>query len=147
MELIDFMSGIGGAFIGYHAVRLFGLACFRMGAAVREWRYQRPANRALREVDRAFDVALELRARLEKVEAKETTSAGARVAILEEQVNDLIEMSLGQISPSYSRLDTSRKFLQKYDESEKKRPTQLNQKVIPLSEVREWIEKARARKG
>lgn len=121
MEIVDLMSGIGGAFIGYHAVRLFGLACFRVGAAFREWRYRRPANAALRLADRAYDIALELRARLEKVEAKETTTAGARVVILEEQINDLIELALGQTSPNYSLAGASKNFRQKYDECQKKK--------------------------
>lgn len=121
IEMVDMMAGIGGAWVGYHAVRLFGVMCFRVGAALRvgaafrEWRYQRPANRAMRQADRAFDLALELDARLEKVEAKETTSVGARVAILEEQVEDLIEMQLAHVSPNYGLSDGMKKFRQKYD--------------------------------
>ena len=129
MEIVDLMSSIGGAFIGYHAVRLLGLACFRIGAAVREWRLGRPANVALRlakyamkEVDSNNDWITKRHAEFEvRLQAlEEAPHSAARIAILEEQVNDLINMQLGNVSPNYSLADASKRFLQKYDERKKK---------------------------
>jgi Tfp pilus assembly protein PilX len=120
MELIDLMAGVGGSFVGYHAVRLFGLLCFRMGAAVREWRYMRPANMALRRAEfaleraeYALDKAWDIDKRTHALE--NTQSPTARIAILEEQVNDLIELALAQTSPHHSLNNGVTGFLAKYD--------------------------------
>ena len=119
MEIVDFMSGIGGAFVGYHAVRLFGLLCFRMGAAVREWRYMRPANVALRRAEQALDKAWDIDKRTHALEKTEYPTA--RIAILEEQVNDLIDLSLAQTSGNHSLNKGVKAFLAKYDDKDDKK--------------------------
>jgi Tfp pilus assembly protein PilX len=126
MELIDLMAGVGGSFVGYHAVRLFGLLCFRMGAAVREWRYMRTSNVALRRAEfaleraeYALDKARDIDKRTHALE--NTQSPTARIAILEEQVSDLIDLSLAQTSPNHPLGEGVRAFLAKYDDKDDKK--------------------------
>lgn len=125
MEPIDFMAGVGGTFVSYHAVRLFVLMCFRISAAFREWLYQRPSQRALRRADLAIDRAdcldkwttrrhAEFEARLQALE--DTKSPTARIAILDEQVADLLDLSLAQTSHKHSLSKGVKLFLDKYDE-------------------------------
>lgn len=124
IEMVDVMAGVGGSFVGYHAIRLLGLFCFRMGAAFREWRYQRPSQRALRQADRALGEVYDFRdwsaqrcaefeVRLQSLEKAEHPTA--RVAILEEQVGDLIDLALAQTSPNHSLSKGIKGFLAKYD--------------------------------
>lgn len=126
MELIDLMAGVGGSFVGYHAVRLFGLMCFRMGAAFREWRHMRPANVALRRAEfalaraeHALDKAWDIDRRTHILE--NTTNPTARIAILEEQVGDLIDLSLAQTSSNHPLRTGVKEFLAKYDDKDDKK--------------------------
>lgn len=113
MEIVDLMAGVGGSFVGYHAVRLFGLLCFRMGAAFREWRYMRPANVALRRAEHALDKTWDVDRRVHAIESNAFPTD--RIAILEEQVNDLIDLSLAQTSSNHPLRDGVKVFLAKYD--------------------------------
>ena len=129
MEIVDFMSGIGGAWVGYHAVRLFGLMCFRMGAAVREWRYQRPAQRALRQADLALDRAELAMDKAWDVDRRthlleNATHPTARISILEECVEDM-EAVMRVLSDPASGAgefrDAQRAYFEKHGKHDKKK--------------------------
>lgn len=119
MEIVDLMAGVGGLFVGYHAVRLSSLFCFRMGAAFREWRYMRPANVALRRAEHALDKTWDVDRRVHAIESNALPVA--RIAILEEQVGDLIDLALAQTSSNHSLYDGVKAFLAKHDDKDGKK--------------------------
>jgi hypothetical protein len=126
LELIDLMAGVGGSFVGYHAVRIFGLLCFRMGASFREWRHMRPANVALRRAEFALDRAEYALDKARDVDKRthaleKTEHPAARIAILEEQVGDLIDIALAQVSPHHPLQKGVKAFLAKYDDKDDKK--------------------------
>ena len=128
MELIDLMSGIGGAFVGYYAVRLFGLGVRNAVLAVKLWNRGRAANVAKRMADLALDKACSLQGGFDLMNVdfmklqqrtqvlENTTHPTARVAILEEQVNDLIDLALAQTSSKYPLSKGVKEFLGKYED-------------------------------